>query len=69
MDYSGTFPFGWIRNFENDNWQLIWNKNTKEFFVKSVSSKEIKVLDSFNNWKEAKDFADTIIENPKILER
>ena len=67
MDYAGTFPFGWIRDYEEDNWQIIWNKNTKEFFIKSVAGKENKVLGSFANWKEAKDFADKIIENPDLI--
>lgn len=66
MDYSGTFPFGWIRNFHNNNWQIIWDKNSGDFFIKSVSG-EVKSLQNFKNWKDAKEFADKIIENNDLI--
>lgn len=67
MDYAGTFPFGWLKDTEDSNWQILWNKNTGDFFIKSVKFKEIRKLNNFKNWKDAKNFADKIGTDPSIL--
>lgn len=69
MDYSGTFPFGWIRKFQNDNWQMLWDKNSGNFFIKSAVGNKVKLLNKFTNWKDAKNFSDQIIADPSLLEK
>lgn len=59
-----SFPFGWVRNIDSDNWQLLWNSIDKYFFLKSVRSKKILKLASFETWMEAKEFADKIKSSP-----
>ena len=59
-----SFPFGWVRNIDSDNWQLLWNSIDKYFFLKSARSKKILKLASFETWMEAKVFADKIKSSP-----
>ncbi|MGH7884854.1 MAG: hypothetical protein ACRENO_04065 [Thermodesulfobacteriota bacterium] len=69
MDYSGTFPFGWLRGFQNDNWQILWDKNSGNLFIKSAAGSKVKLLSTFTNWKDAKHFSDRIIADTSLLEK
>ena len=59
-----SFPFGWIRNIDSENWQLLWNSIDKDFFIKSSRTKRILKLASFETWVEAKEFADKVKSSP-----
>lgn len=67
MNYAGTFPFGWLRGLNDSNWQILWNKNTGDLFIKSAQLNEIQVLENFKNWKDAKIFADKLGSNPDLI--
>lgn len=58
------FPFGWIKRGDSENWQLFWNSLDKDFFIKSVKTKQILKLASFDSWTEAKEFSDIVKSNP-----
>ena len=63
-DYSGFFPFGWLRDFRGDNWQIFWNKETGDLFLKAtLEDTLVKVGEAFD-WMEAKKKADSLMENP-----
>ena len=64
MSGVGTFPFGWVRDVRNDNWQLIWDPKTKVLIARGASSKETIKLGESPDWEEAKAFADTVISDP-----
>ena len=64
MSGVGTFPFGWVRGVRGDNWQLIWDPKTKILIAKAASSKEIINLGESPDFRKAKAFADSIIQNP-----
>ncbi|NIQ16845.1 MAG: hypothetical protein GTO02_21425 [Candidatus Dadabacteria bacterium] len=68
MQTMSTFPFGWIRNYNNDNWQIIWNKETYEIYLKGSEKKEFKKLGKCKNWIDAKNFADKIIDDNTLIE-
>ena len=63
-DYSGFFPFGWIRKFRGDNWQILWNKKTGEIFLKATAKDALAKAGSASDWIRAKEKADSIMENP-----
>ena len=64
MSGAGTFPFGWVRDFHKDNWQIIWDSKTKILYAKAAVSKETVRLGESSCWEEAKVFADTVINDP-----
>jgi hypothetical protein len=59
-----SFPFGWIRNIDSENWQLLWNSINKDFFVKATRTKKILILTKLDTWIEAKKFADKVKNCP-----
>lgn len=66
-DYSGFFPFGWIRKFRGDNWQILWNKKTGEIFLKATAKDALAKAGSASDWTRAKEKADSIMENPDLV--
>ena len=64
MVMVSSFPFGWVRNINSDNWQLLWNSINKDFYVKSARSKKTYKLASVDNWIEAKKLADKVKYSP-----
>lgn len=64
MSGAGTFPFGWVRGYRKDNWQLIWDPKTGILQAKAALSKDNARLGEFSNWEEAKAFADRVISDP-----
>jgi len=62
-----TFPFGWIRGIDDENWQLLWNPATCIFFAKGAISKRVINLGESSNWVEAKALADKVQNEPKIF--
>ena len=67
MDLVASFPFGWVRNYKNDNWQIIWDSKTKSLILKSSLTENIVKYRSCENWQEAKIHADEIRSNPELL--
>ncbi len=67
MDLVGSFPFGWVRNFKEQNWQLIWDSKSKSLILKSSLSENIVTYCSCENWQEAKIHADNIRSNHELL--
>ena len=67
MDLVGSFPFGWIRNFKDENWQIIWDSKSKALILKSSLSENIIEYCSCADWKEAKMHADEIRSNHQLL--
>ena len=63
-DYSGFFPFGWLRGFRGDNWQIFWNKRTGDLFLKATTEDTLIKVGEASNWMEAKKKADFLMENP-----
>jgi hypothetical protein len=63
---SVTFPFGWLRGIEKENWQLLWCPSSRMFFAMGASSKKIISLGESSNWIEAKAFADRVRDNPDV---
>ena len=60
-----TFPFGWVKNKDSENWQLLWDSISKSFYAKgAVSKKVVKLLD-IDDWFESKKFADKVLSNPE----
>ena len=62
----GTFPFGWIREIEGDNWQLLWSSETSILYAKGVISKRIVNIDQSRSWQEAKTLALRVQNEPEI---
>jgi hypothetical protein len=61
----GTFPFGWVRGNQQDNWQIIWDPNTKTLFAEGAKSRRVLELGKSSTWEEAKRFADRVISEPE----
>ena len=53
----GTFPFGWVREVEEDNWQLLWSSETNILYAKGAVSKRIVNIERSQSWQEAKALA------------
>ena len=66
-DCSGFFPFGWIREFRGDNWQILWNKKTGDIFLKATAKNALAKVASASSWTRAKEKADSIMENPDSI--
>ncbi len=63
-DYSGFFPFGWLKNFRGDNWQIFWEKKSGDIFLKATAQSTLLKVTNAPDWVEAKKKADFLIENP-----
>jgi hypothetical protein len=61
-----TFPFGWVRGIEKDNWQILWDSETKIIYVKGASSKRVIHLGHSSSWEEAKTLADRVGNEPGL---
>lgn len=59
------FPFGWIRDFEGDNWQILWDSETGSIVLKGASGKTEKAVSIADKWTEAKSIAEQIQQNPE----
>lgn len=66
MSKSVTFPFGWIRGMDDENWQLLWNPETGIFFAKGAISKREISLGESSNWVDAKALADKVQNEAQI---
>ena len=63
-DYSGFFPFGWVRGIRGDNWQILWNRKTGDVFLKATAKNSLVRVANAPDWVRAKEKADSIMENP-----
>lgn len=63
-DYSGFFPFGWVRGIRGDNWQILWNRKTGDVFLKATAKNSLVRVADAPDWVRAKEKADLIMENP-----
>ena len=63
-DYSGFFPFGWVRGIRGDNWQILWNRKTGDIFLKATAKNSLVRVADAPDWVRAKEKADSIVENP-----
>ena len=63
-DYSGFFPFGWLRDFQGDNWQIFWSKKTGHLFLKATAKNTLVKIGEAPDWAEAKKKADFLMQNP-----
>jgi len=68
MDLVGSFPFGWVRNFKDDNWQIIWDSKSKILFLKPSKSEKIVEFRKCETWQEAKSYADDIRSDHSLVE-
>jgi hypothetical protein len=64
--YMGTFPFGWVREFEDDNWQLLWNSETSILYAKGINTKTVVNIGQSLNWQEAKNLAIRVQNEPQV---
>jgi hypothetical protein len=62
----GTFPFGWIREFEDDNWQLLWNSETRILYAKGATKKKIVSVGQPSTWQEAHTLAIRVQNEPQV---
>jgi hypothetical protein len=62
----GTFPFGWIREIDNDNWQLFWDSETKILYAKGAISKRFFNIGQSQSWQEARDLAIIAQNGPEV---
>ena len=60
-----SFPFGWVRDFEGDNWQILWNPETGSIILKAASGKTEKSVSTADKWTEAKAIAEQIQKSPE----
>jgi len=65
---AASFPFGWVRNFREDNWQIIWDSKSDTLLLKSTRSERIAEYCKCKTWEEAKSHADDIRSNHDMLE-
>jgi len=61
----GTFPFGWVRGFKDDNWQIIWDPKSNLIVAQGALSKEIIELGKSSKWMDAKKYADNVMRDPE----
>ena len=66
MGDSVTFPFGWVRGMDDENWQLLWNPETGIFFAKAAISRRVITLGESSNWVDAKALADKVQNEAEI---
>lgn len=59
------FPFGWVRDFEGDNWQILWDPETGSIILKGASGKTEKTISIAYKWTEAKAIAEQIQKCPE----
>lgn len=62
----GTFPFGWIRERDNENWQLLWNSETMILHAKGTTSKRVVTIGQCPSWREAKALAERVQNEPRF---
>lgn len=65
MSITSTFPFGWIRNFMDDNWQILWDSGTNDIYLKGCNSGRLITYQKAISWTEAKSKSDKLLENPE----
>lgn len=68
MDLVGSFPFGWVRNLKEDNWQIIWDSKSKALLLKASKSEKIVKYCKCETWQEAKSLADDIRSDHSLVE-
>ena len=61
----GTFPFGWIRERDKENWQLLWNSETRILHARGAISKRVINIGQSASWQEAKALADRVQNKPE----
>ncbi len=61
-----TFPFGWVRGIEKDNWQILWDSQTKTIYAKGAISKKVIDIGQSSSWEEAKTLADRVQNEPML---
>jgi len=61
----GTFPFGWVRGFKGENWQIIWDPKTELIIAHGAVSKKVVKLGSTAKWVDAKVYADEVMSDPE----
>lgn len=59
-----TFPYGWVKNIDSENWQLLWDSINNKFYAKGARSKKVIELAEITDWFESKKFADQVLSNP-----
>ena len=59
-----TFPFGWVKNIDSENWQLLLDSINKSFYAKGAVTKKVIKLSDTGDWFESKKFAEKVLSNP-----
>lgn len=62
----GTFPFGWIRKLNEDNWQLLWNSETRILYAKGAITKKVVSIGHPSTWREAQALATRVQNEPEV---
>ncbi len=65
----GTFPFGWIHDFGEDNWQIFWNSETNALYAKGAVSRKIIPIGQSFSWEEAKAFAERLRSDSEAYQK
>ena len=61
----GVFPYGWVRELGGDNWQLMWNSDTKAFYAKGAILEKIIDIGKADSWQEARALASKVQDKPE----
>ena len=61
-----TFPFGWIRERDKENWQLLWDSEKKILHAKGAISRRVVNIGQSLSWQEAKALADRVRNEPEV---
>ncbi len=61
-----TFPFGWIRERDKENWQLLWDSEKRILHAKGAISRRVVYIGQSLSWQEAKALADRVQNEPEV---
>lgn len=59
-----TFPFGWIRGYADDNWQILWDLESGEMYLKGSLSGNVVQYTKAGSWEEAKIKSEELSASP-----
>lgn len=59
-----VFPFGWVEDRDEENWQILWASESGRVFLKAAVSGRTVEAGSAPLWTDAKRLADDVKQDP-----